>query len=79
MTAMSAMRSGAGLVTLGVPESLNPVLETMVTEVMTYALPETHDGMLDASGLEAVSRLLAGKNCLAIGPGIGTVFQYTQA
>jgi NAD(P)H-hydrate epimerase len=39
---------------------------------MTYALPETHDGMLDVSGLEAVSRLLAGKNCLAVGPGIGT-------
>jgi NAD(P)H-hydrate epimerase len=72
MTAMSAMRSGAGLVTLGVPESLNPVLETQVTEVMTYALPETHDGMLDASGLEAVAQLLSNKNCLAIGPGIGT-------
>jgi hydroxyethylthiazole kinase-like uncharacterized protein yjeF len=72
MTAMSAMRSGAGLVTLGVPEGLNAVLETQVMEVMTYALPETHDGMLDVSGMEAVSRLLAGKNCLAVGPGIGT-------
>jgi NAD(P)H-hydrate epimerase len=72
MTAMSALRSGAGLVTLGVPESLHAVLETKVTEVMTYALPETHDGMLDVSGLEAVSSLLAGKSCLAIGPGIGT-------
>ena len=75
MTAMSAMRSGAGLVTLGVPESLNSVLETQVTEVMTYALPETHDGMLDASGLEAVTQLLSGKNCLAIGPGIGTAVE----
>jgi NAD(P)H-hydrate epimerase len=72
MTATSAMRSGAGLVTLGIPESLNPVLEAKVTEVMTYALPETHDGMLDVSGTEAVLRLLSGKNCLAIGPGIGT-------
>jgi NAD(P)H-hydrate epimerase len=72
MTSMSAMRSGAGLVTLGIPESLNPVLETQVTEVMTYALPETHDGMLDASGMEAVARLMSNKNCLAIGPGIGT-------
>ena len=72
MTAISAMRSGAGLVTLGIPESLNAVLEPQVTEVMTYALPETHDGMLDASGTEAVARLLPDKRCLAIGPGIGT-------
>jgi NAD(P)H-hydrate epimerase len=72
MTALSAMRAGAGLVTLGIPQSLNPVLETQVTEVMTYALPETRDGMLDASGTEAVTRLLEDKSCLAAGPGIGT-------
>jgi NAD(P)H-hydrate epimerase len=35
MTAMSAMRAGAGLVTLGIAESLNPILETQVLEVMT--------------------------------------------
>jgi hydroxyethylthiazole kinase-like uncharacterized protein yjeF len=72
MTAMAAMRSGAGLVTLGVPKSLQPVLESQVTEVMTYALPETTDHMLDASGVEALQELLMGKSCLAIGPGIGT-------
>jgi NAD(P)H-hydrate epimerase len=40
MTAMSAMRAGAGLVTLGIAESLNPILETQVLEVMTAPLPE---------------------------------------
>jgi NAD(P)H-hydrate epimerase len=72
MTAMSAMRAGAGLVTLGVPRSLNPVLESQVTEVMTYALPETTDHMLDTSAMNALQKLLTGKSCLAIGPGIGT-------
>ena len=72
MTAMAAMRSGAGLVTLGVSKSLQPVLESQVTEVMTYALPETTDHMLDVSGVEALQELLMGKSCLAIGPGIGT-------
>jgi len=72
MTAMTAMRAGAGLVTLGIPSSLSPVLESQVMEVMTYALPETTDHMLDISGLEAIRKLLPGKNCLAIGPGIGT-------
>jgi ADP-dependent NAD(P)H-hydrate dehydratase / NAD(P)H-hydrate epimerase len=72
MTATSAMRVGAGLVTLGVPKSLNPVLESQATEVMTYALPETTDHMLDTAGVDALQELLVGKSCLAMGPGIGT-------
>ena len=72
MTATSAMRAGAGLVTLGVPKSLNLVLESQVTEVMTYALPETTDHMLDTVGVDALQELLMGKSCLAVGPGIGT-------
>jgi hydroxyethylthiazole kinase-like uncharacterized protein yjeF len=72
MTAMAAMRAGAGLVTLGVPEGLNPVVEPQVTEVMTLPLPETDSGRLDASAMAVVRTHLAGKRCLAIGPGIGT-------
>ncbi|MBW2514036.1 MAG: bifunctional ADP-dependent NAD(P)H-hydrate dehydratase/NAD(P)H-hydrate epimerase, partial [Deltaproteobacteria bacterium] len=78
MTATAAMRAGAGLVTLGVPRSLNPVLESQVTEVMTYALPETTDHMLDTSAMGALQELLAGKSCLAIGPGIGTAEETRQ-
>ena len=78
MTATAAMRAGAGLVTLGVPRSLNPVLESQVTEVMTYALPETTDHMLDNSALGALQELLTGKTCLAIGPGIGTTEETKQ-
>ncbi len=78
MTATAAMRAGAGLVTLGVPRSLNPVLESQVTEVMTYALPETTDHMLDTSAMGALQELLTGKSCLAIGPGIGTAEETKQ-
>jgi len=72
MTATAAMRAGAGLVSLGVPEGLNPVVEPQVTEVMTIPLPETDSGSLDASALAIVLAHLSGKRCLAIGPGIGT-------
>ena len=72
MAATSAMRVGAGLVTLGVPRSLNPVLETLVTEAMTVALAESQTGALDESALETSLSLLDGKRCLAVGPGIGT-------
>ena len=71
MSAMSALRSGAGLVTLGIPRSLNPILETQVLEAMTCPLPETPEGMLAASSLDPIMNLLADKKCLAIGPGLG--------
>jgi len=72
MTATSAMRSGAGLVTLGIPASLNPVLEAQVIETMTEPLPETVKGILDETSVNRIMDLLSDKKCLAIGPGIGT-------
>jgi hydroxyethylthiazole kinase-like uncharacterized protein yjeF len=72
MTASSAMRSGAGLVTLGIPASLNPVLEAQVIETMTEPLPETVKGILDETSVNRIMDLLSDKKCLAIGPGIGT-------
>lgn len=71
MTAMSAMRAGAGLVTLGVPASSNPVLETQVLEAMTVALPETVDGMFTESAFDKIQDLISGKRCLVFGPGVG--------
>ena len=72
LTAAAAMRAGAGLVTLGTPKSLDPVLESMVTEAMTVGMPETADGVLDESAHESVISLMEGKRCLAMGPGLGT-------
>ena len=71
MTAVSAMRAGAGLVTLGIAESLNPVLEAQVLEVMTHPLPEYRNGILGDNAFDAIQQLAVGKTCLAIGPGIG--------
>ena len=72
MTAMSAMRAGVGLVTLGIPASLNPILEIHVTEAMTEPLPETKEGVLGEASFNRIMALLSDKKCLAIGPGIGT-------
>jgi len=71
MAAMSALRSGAGLVTLGVPERIHSVLEGQVLEAMTVPLPEAADGILGLAAMESVEQLLPGKKCLAIGPGLG--------
>jgi len=71
MTSMSALRVGAGLVTLGIAESLNAVLETQMMEAMTVPLPENRSGFLSESALDVIKNLMPGKKCLAIGPGIG--------
>ncbi len=70
MTAMAALRTGCGLVTLGVPESLLPVYETKLTEIMTFPLPD-EGGSLGPDSMDAVHQLLLDKDCLAIGPGLG--------
>jgi NAD(P)H-hydrate epimerase len=72
MAANTAMRAGAGLVTLGVPRSLHSAIETMVVEPMTVGLPETPRRMLDEKAADIVLPLIEDKRCLAVGPGIGT-------
>ena len=58
--------------TLGIPASLNPILEIHVTEAMTEPLPETKEGVLGEASFNRIMALLSDKKCLAIGPGIGT-------
>jgi hydroxyethylthiazole kinase-like uncharacterized protein yjeF len=72
LCAESALRCGAGLVTLGAAESLNPVLETLLPEVMTLPLAEHGPGVLGGAALASIRAEAAGKQCLALGPGLGT-------
>jgi NAD(P)H-hydrate epimerase len=71
LTSMSALRTGAGLVTLGVAESLNAALEGRMLEAMTAPLPESGSGVLGESAFNAIQQELPGKRCLALGPGLG--------
>lgn len=71
MAAQAALRVGTGLVTVGVPESLNPILEVKLTEAMTEPLPETDGQSLAVEAWNVAARLCAGKSALALGPGLG--------
>ena len=71
MAAEAALRMGAGLVTVGICSSLNPVFEVKLTEAMTYPLPE-RDGHLSADGAEAVKKLIKRCDSVLFGPGAGT-------
>lgn len=70
LAANSAVRTGAGLVTLAVPETLNPILEIKTTEAMTLPLPDAGSGFLTTQAITAIEKVLPGKSALAIGPGI---------
>jgi ADP-dependent NAD(P)H-hydrate dehydratase / NAD(P)H-hydrate epimerase len=72
MAAMSASRVGAGLVTVGVPASLNAILEMKLTEEMTEPLPENLPGYLGEAAAERILELAAGKRCMVLGPGLST-------
>ena len=68
----SALRSGAGLVTLGVPSSLQTPAAIKLTEAMTLGLPETAKHTLDLNAEPIIDNFLKRANVLAMGPGIST-------
>jgi hydroxyethylthiazole kinase-like uncharacterized protein yjeF len=72
LTCLGALRAGAGLVTLGIPKSLNLAMEAKLTEVMTEPLPETREQTFSLSAFKPIATLTARKGAVAIGPGIST-------
>lgn len=71
LAAEAALRSGAGLVTLAVPRSLQDVAATKLTSVMTAGLAETPARSLDPRALGELRRLAPGVDSVAAGPGLG--------
>ncbi len=71
MAAEACLRSGAGLVTIGVPETLAEIFQARAKEEMILPLPDTGKGTLSAKATERVKDFLTHKaDVLAIGPGI---------
>lgn len=67
----ASLRIGAGLVTLAIPESLNPILEEKLSEVMTLPLSETEEGSFTVSSVSPILEYAEkNKSVIAIGPGI---------
>ena len=70
LAAMGALRSGAGLVYLGVPESIYEIEAVKLTEPVVFPLPD-QDGMLSLKASKNIIKHLAGIDAVLIGPGIG--------
>ncbi|MCL5289772.1 MAG: NAD(P)H-hydrate dehydratase [Bacillota bacterium] len=72
MAAKAALRAGAGLVTLALPESSQPVAAAAIDEAMTRGLPETPAGTLALAALEPILAACGSADVLVTGPGIGS-------
>ncbi len=72
LTALAALRTGCGLVTLAIPESCQRALEFHPLEVMTVPAPETDAGMFALSAKKVLLEHCQGKSVVAIGPGLST-------
>ena len=68
--AMGALRSGAGLVFLGVPESVYEIEAVKLNEPVVFPLPQT-DGKLSEAAVPEILKLLPKTDAVLIGCGLG--------
>ncbi len=71
MAGKAAMRSGCGLVTIGIPEGLNDIIEVKLTEVMSMPLAETHERTFSVRAVAPALEFIRERaDAVVIGPGI---------
>ena len=70
LAAAAAVRSGAGLVFVGVPESVYPIVAAKLTEPIVFPLPD-ENGMLSAEAIPAILERLKTADACLIGCGLG--------
>lgn len=77
MSAEAALKCGCGLVSVGVAESLNNIMEVKLTEAMTYPLSEENGNLTLAAAAQIIDKA---EECdvLIFGPGIGRAPEITD-
>ena len=70
LAASAAVRAGAGLVSLGVPQTVYSVLARRSAEVMTHAYPATKQGSFSYAALHAILKRIRTQDVAAVGPGM---------
>ena len=71
LAAQGAARAGAGLVTLGVARSLQPLVAAQVSECTFLSLPEAEPGVLGSEAVGSLLKAVEGYGALLIGCGLG--------
>ncbi len=71
LCAGAALRGGAGLVRLAVPEGILPIVASANPCYTTAPLPEDQHGRLTAAALPELLELVNGNSAAGLGPGLG--------
>lgn len=79
MAARAALRSGAGFVTVGVPQGLSDILEIKLTEAVTMPLSEGPGRTLSNLSADEVLQRAGRFDAVALGPGLGTAPETVEA
>ena len=67
----ACLKVGAGLSYLAIPNSLNSILESKLTEVITWPFDDAGQGYLLSHCADDLVDLIQAQNVVAIGPGLG--------
>jgi ADP-dependent NAD(P)H-hydrate dehydratase / NAD(P)H-hydrate epimerase len=70
LSSLSALRSGAGAVILGVPSPIFPAVAKRTLEVMPFELPATIDGSVALNSLPIIFQKVRWADVVLIGPGL---------
>lgn len=71
LSAQAAFAAGAGLVTVGLPETVARLAAPGFVEMMAASFPDDGRGNFDQPERAEVEKLLQGKSAVVIGPGLG--------
>ncbi len=72
LCAQAALRGGAGLVHVAVPEEVYPIVAAQVPCAIYHPMPQTDSGTLSAESVEEIETLVADQDVVVLGPGITT-------
>src|SRR5947207_2771662 len=71
LAGMAALRSGAGLVTLAVPDACQATVASFEPSYMTIGLPSDSEGRIDGLALPKLREAITVATVVACGPGLG--------
>lgn len=71
LSGTSALRSGAGLVTVAVPSGILNIVACYEPSYMTLPLSEDESGKIHQSALQQLASILPRQTALGVGPGLG--------
>ena len=71
LAAKAALRTGSGLVYLGVPEKIYPIVAAASGSEIVFPLPCDEKGRLSLAALEPIGARMEAMDAVLLGPGLG--------